>query len=78
MPLCLSCYKSIPPERKALGFDKCAPCTGERRKLGALSFDHKTGGSVQALSPETYAQRKRYSSRRGKRSNLGSFFGRYT
>lgn len=74
MPICLSCYRTIPPERKSLGFDKCARCTSARALKGALSFDHKTGGSIQPLSPEAYAARKRYSARRGKRSNLGSFF----
>jgi hypothetical protein len=39
-----------------------------------MNYGHKTGGAVQPMLPDTFQAMRRYTSRRGKRSNMGSFF----
>jgi hypothetical protein len=76
---CTRCGKRIPPERLALvNTTHCVACSDTPAYKGMLSFSHKTGGSVQPMRPETYNNMKRYTSRKGKRSNLGSFFGNHS
>jgi len=76
---CIKCGKRIPSERLALlNTDHCVNCSDTQPYKGMLSFSHKTGGSVQPMQPETYRTMKNYTSRRGKKSNLGSFFNNYS
>lgn len=41
-----------------------------------MSYGHKTGGAVQPMAPDTFAAMRKYTSRKGKRSNMGTFFAR--
>lgn len=76
---CITCGKRIPPERLALvTTDKCVACSDTPAYKGMTSYSHKTGGSVQPMRPEVFNDMKRYTSRKGKRSNLGSFFNNYS
>jgi RNA polymerase-binding transcription factor DksA len=76
---CIKCGVRIPAERLALvNTDRCVKCSDTQAYKGMLSFSHKTGGAVQPMQPDTYRAMKNYTSRRGKRSNLGSFFGNYS
>lgn len=72
---CNKCGARIPPERLAIvKTDRCVRCSDVRAYKGMTSYSHKTGGAVQPMQEDTYRKMKRYTDRRGKRSNLGSFF----
>jgi hypothetical protein len=62
-----------PQIRKILGLDEPAPRVTERVR-GVMTFDHKTGGSVQVMSAESYKRNKKYYvPRRGCRSLMKQF-----
>ena len=59
--------------RKILGLDNPPPRVTERVR-GVMTFDHKTGGSVQVMSAESYKRNKKYYvPRRGCRSLMKQF-----
>ena len=73
---CSTCGVRIPDERLALvpGTNKCVQHSTTPAYKGMMSYGHKTGGAVQPMLPDTYRNMRRYTSRRGKRSNMGTFF----
>ena len=59
--------------RKILGLDNPPPRVTEKVR-GVMTFDHKTGGSVQVMSAESYKRNKKYYvPRRGCRSVMKQF-----
>ena len=59
--------------RKILGLDNPPPRVMERVR-GVMTFNHKTGGSVQVMSAESYKRNKKYYvPRRGCRSLMKQF-----
>ena len=59
--------------RKILGLDEPPPRVTEKVR-GVMTFDHKTGGSVQVMSAESYARNKKYYvPRKGCRSVMKRF-----
>ena len=64
---------SNPELRKILGLDEPTPRVTEKVR-GVMTFDHKTGGSVQVMSAESYKRNKKYYvPRRGCRSVMKQF-----
>ena len=62
-----------PNLRKILGLDDPPPRVTEKVK-GVMTFDHKTGGSVQVMSAESYKRNKKYYvPRKGCRSVMKRF-----
>ena len=59
--------------RKILGLDEPPPRVTEKVR-GVMTFDHKTGGSVQVMSAESYERNKKYYvPRKGCRSVMKRF-----
>ena len=59
--------------RMVLGLDSPPPRNTERYK-GVMTFDHKTGGSVQVMTAESYERNKKYYvPRKGCRSVMKRF-----
>ena len=59
--------------RDILGLDEPPPRITEKVR-GVMTFDHKTGGSVQIMSAESYARNKKYYvPRKGCRSVMKRF-----
>lgn len=59
--------------RDILGLDVPPPRVTEKVR-GVMTFDHKTGGSVQIMSAESYARNKKYYvPRKGCRSVMKRF-----
>ena len=59
--------------RDILGLDDAPPRVTEKVR-GVMTFDHKTGGSVQVMSAESYARNKKYYvPRKGCRSVMKRF-----
>jgi hypothetical protein len=59
--------------RDILGLDEPPPRVTEKVR-GVMTFDHKTGGSVQIMSAESYARNKKYYvPRKGCRSVMKRF-----
>lgn len=75
---CITCGAGIPAERLRLlpQTRKCVRCSDAQPYKGMVHYGHKTGGSVQPMMPDTFAAMRKYTSRKGKRSNMGSFFAR--
>ena len=48
-----------PNLRMILGLDNKPPRNKEKYK-GVMTFDHKTGGSVQVMTAESYERNKKY------------------
>lgn len=73
---CIHCGVRIPDARLKLIPDTrtCVEHSTAQAYKGMLNFGHKTGGAVMPMRPETFRAMRRYTSRRGKRSNMGSFF----
>lgn len=76
MKRCIKCAVAINPDRLAIlpHTTTCAACSDTPAYKGMMSYGHKTGGAVQPMLPDTYRNMRRYTSRRGKRSNMGTFF----
>ena len=56
-----------------LGFSKCKGCAflhPELKVKGAMVYSDKTGGAINVMSPDSYADYKRISRRVGQRSAL--------
>jgi hypothetical protein len=74
---CIKCGVCIPAERLALlNTNRCVKCSDTQPYKGMIHYGHKTGGAVQPMSPDTFRDMRRYTNRKGKRSNMGSFFAR--
>ena len=59
--------------RKILGLDE-PPRRVTEKVRGVMTFDHKTGGSVQVMSAESYERNKKYYvPRKGCRSVMKRF-----
>ena len=59
--------------RKILGLDNPPPRITEKVR-GVMTFDHKTGGSVQVMTAESYERNKKYYvPRKGCRSVMKRF-----
>ena len=59
--------------RDILGLDEPPPRVTEKVR-GVMTFDHKTGGSVQIMSAESYERNKKYYvPRKGCRSVMKRF-----
>ena len=70
---CSICNDLIEPERHNLGFTKCKGCAflhPELKVKGAMVYSDKTGGAINVMSPDSYANYKRISRRVGQRSAL--------
>jgi hypothetical protein len=70
---CSICNDLIEPERHNLGFTKCKGCAflhPEQKLMGAMVYSDKTGGAINVMSPDSYANYKRISRRVGQRSAL--------
>lgn len=70
---CVICDDSIEIERFNLGFTKCKGCAflhPELKVKGAMVYSDKTGGAINVMSPDSYADYKRISRRVGQRSAL--------
>ncbi len=59
--------------RDILGLDEPEPRVTEKVR-GVMTFDHKTGGSIQVMSADSYKRNKKYYvPRRGCRSVMKQF-----
>ena len=70
---CVICDDLIEAERMNLGFTKCKGCAflhPEVKVKGAMVYSDKTGGAINVMSPDSYADYKRISRRVGQRSAL--------
>lgn len=61
-----------PTVRKILGLDEPPPRNTVPYK-GVMTFDHKTGGSIQVMSAESYERNKKYYIPNGPRSCVKNF-----
>ncbi|NDE18001.1 hypothetical protein EBZ80_24075 [bacterium] len=70
---CSQCNQPIEPERIDLGFTRCKGCAFDRpepKVKGAMTYHHKTAGSLNVMAPESYDHFKKLSRRVGQRSTL--------
>lgn len=70
---CVICDDPIEVERHNLGFVKCKGCAflhPEQKVKGAMVYGHKTAGSINIMTPESFNDYKRISRRVGQRSAL--------
>jgi len=70
---CLRCFKLMPNERKQLGIDRCLACQPQWQYKGALNFGHKTGGAIQPMHPDVYANHRKVTKRAAKGTHGPSF-----
>ena len=77
-PTC-GCGKDIPQERYNLGFKICISCAERNyvKPKGVMHFDHKTGGQLQILTPDQFANYRQYNPY-GKYTGRGSGLHRIT
>lgn len=61
-----------PTVRKILGLDE-PPTRNTVPYKGVMTFDHKTGGSIQVMSAESYERNKKYYIPNGPRSCVKNF-----
>ena len=61
-----------PNLRKILGLDE-PPTRNTVPYKGVMTFDHKTGGSIQVMSAESYERNKKYYIPNGPRSCVKNF-----
>ena len=61
MTLYVKCGKAIDPLRLKFlpNTDTCVRCSGEVKKVGVMTFAHKTGGEVNIMTPEQFEDMKR-------------------
>lgn len=71
---CMCCSESIEDARVELGLKVCIRCarTGKQQHtyMGAMVFEHKTAGSLQVMMPDTFADFKAKTARKGQSSTL--------
>jgi hypothetical protein len=68
---CKSCGCDVPSKRVAMGFKQCVNCSTVERYGTVDIVYHKTGNTVQHVSPETAKQINKLATRRGFGSSLG-------
>jgi hypothetical protein len=71
--LCLRCLKPLNPERKRLGLSRCMKCTPQIPVKGVNVQVHKTGGAIEIMQPEVFANFKRVTARHAKGTNGKAF-----
>lgn len=79
---CANCTRPIEAERleilpKTLVCSGCAHNLKQTRPKGIMTFDHKTGGTIQIMSEESFKDRRRYEPY-GKNTGRGSGVHRMT
>ena len=70
---CVICNDPIETERLNLGLSKCKGCAfdhPEPKLKGAMVYGHKTAGSLNVMSPESFMDYRKISRRVGQRSAL--------
>lgn len=70
---CPRCHKPVEKARRDLDLVYCLACatsTPTPRYKGAMVYAHKTGASIELMSPDTHKDLQRYSRRVGQRSTL--------
>lgn len=77
---CIFCKNPFHEERAALGFNYCVTCAGKRPVAaykGIMVFGHKTAGTMQVVSPENFADYRKYNPY-GRHTGRGSGIHRVT
>lgn len=71
---CSCCSESIEDARAELGLRVCLSCAkrgvSQSRYMGAQVYEHKTAGFLQVMLPDTFADFKAKTSRKGQSSTL--------
>jgi reverse gyrase len=71
---CTGCSGQIESARVELGLKVCIGCAkrgvSQSRYMGAMVFEHKTAGSLHIMAPDTYADFKAKTARKGQSSTL--------
>ena len=71
---CSCCSESIEDVRAELGLRVCMSCAkrgvSQSRYMGAQVYEHKTAGFLQVMLPDTFADFKAKTSRKGQSSTL--------
>tara|TARA_R100001224_G_C3904179_1_gene109584 strand:- start:183 stop:506 length:324 start_codon:yes stop_codon:yes gene_type:complete len=70
------CGKVIPFERAELGYKICVSCAGRvgtPKVKGRMVFGHKTAGSIEIMSAESFEANKKYFVPNGPRSSVKNF-----
>lgn len=72
--LCPCCSQTVEAARVELGLKVCLACAKkgkhQAKYLGAMVFEHKTAGTLQVMSAETFADFKAKTARKGQSSTL--------
>jgi RNA polymerase-binding transcription factor DksA len=77
--ICRICNNFIEPERLEIlpNTVACAGCANKHNlgtpRLGRMVFDHKTGGTLQIMSQETFNNTRQYYEPNGARSVIKNF-----
>ncbi len=72
MKIC-SCGNIIEQGRVELGLPHCLACAkliNVQRKKGRMVYEHKTGGYIETMSPESFNYNRKFFNRSGNRSVL--------
>lgn len=72
MKIC-SCGKIIEQGRVELGLPHCLACAkliNVQRVKGRMVYEHKTGGYIETMSPESYSANRKFFTRSGNKSVL--------
>ena len=70
------CGNVIPPERSEIGLKICVRCAervGTPKVKGRMVFGHKTAGTIEIMSAESYEANKKYFVPNGPRSSVKNF-----
>ena len=71
---CSCCSEAIESARAELGLRVCLSCAkrgvSQSRYMGAQVYEHKTAGFLQVMLPDTFADFKAKTSRKGQSSTL--------
>jgi len=70
---CKCCGRIIEPARVSLGLPHCLGCAKRinvQRVKGRMVYEHKTGGFIEVMSPESYSANRKFFTRSGNRSVL--------
>ena len=73
MKKCKCCGGYIEQGRVELGLPNCLACAkiiNVQRVKGRMVYEHKPGGSIETMSPESFSYNKKFFNRSGNRSVL--------
>jgi reverse gyrase len=73
MKNCKCCGGEIEQGRVDLDLPHCLACAKRinvQRVKGRMVYEHKTGGYIETMSPESYATNRKFFTRSGNRSVL--------